>query len=246
MIWVGLLLLFVLLIKINTDLLIISPNSSLCPTYSDYTEYNVRGICVWVFEPISCYNKNNTAILTCHGRKNNMSHCLKWYSALRSVATVIAFDYRGFGKSDPVKVTLETLEEDAGTVYSWASSRYTIISAGHSLGCLPALSIPASHYILDGGFYRFDTLKKWIQLASKATDLSNYSIGRRLDRIPPSKILVLHGLQDTVVPIEESTKIASHALFSGHEVVLKHLPGNHSIWKSRPQEYAEVVANFIA
>jgi pimeloyl-ACP methyl ester carboxylesterase len=78
------------------------------------------------------------AILICHGNGGNISHRLELCRALlRTGASVLVFDYRGYGRSDG-KVDEEGTYQDAQSAFRWLRQRgfaeRRIVVLGESLG----------------------------------------------------------------------------------------------------------------
>ncbi len=92
----------------------------------------------WFFPAAASAERALPAFLFCHGNGGNISHRLDTYRALLGLGlNVLAFDYRGYGRSEG-QPTEEGTYRDAQAAYSWLRTRGfsggDIIAFGESLG----------------------------------------------------------------------------------------------------------------
>lgn len=85
------------------------------------------------------------AMLLCNGLYCSTHYYGPWFQEFARDHRVVAFDYRGHGKSedppDPAAVTLDTLVDDARTVLD--TIEQPVILVGHSMGVRVALELAA-------------------------------------------------------------------------------------------------------
>ena len=150
-------------------------------------------------------------LLWCHGNAGNISHRLDNIARLQSVGiNVFIFDYRGYGKSEGSmsepgfyldgKAAWETLLREGPVPPS------RVVLFGRSLGCAMAADlatrVPAAGLILESGFpHRGAMAKVHYPLVFSERFLSGrFDTLSRLKRIN-IPVLVVHGDQDTIVPL---------------------------------------------
>lgn len=163
-------------------------------------------------------NKNLPIILHCHGNAGNIQnnvHMRKISDSLN--ANLLIFDYRGYGKSNYIDITPETLKQDADNVYNWLlyEKKYSpsdIILYGESMGGYPA-SYLASKYkskclILQSTFsslYDLVEYSGWV-LSSVLKTIINFFIddiyiNYNLQNVE-SPIIMMHSKNDGLIPYQ--------------------------------------------
>lgn len=144
-------------------------------------------------------------ILFSHGNAEDLGHGQAFLRALqRAGFAVIAYDYRGYGRSSGGLPTERRAVEDAEAVYGYAVEELGVrperlILHGRSLGAGPALALatrhPAAGVVLESAFtstYRVVTRAPLLPLDR----FPNLARVRALE-IP---VLVIHGTRDRVIP----------------------------------------------
>ena len=148
-----------------------------------------------------------------HGNAGNISHRLENLSLLRDHlgVSVFLFDYRGYGRSDG-RVSEEGTYRDAEAALSYLWSHRDvdpekIVLFGRSLGCAVAVDLASRHQayalILESPFTSIsDMAKRAIPLLPIGVLLrTKYDTLSKIGGIA-GPLLILHGGQDEVVPIE--------------------------------------------
>jgi alpha-beta hydrolase superfamily lysophospholipase len=147
--------------------------------------------------------------LVCHGNGGNISHRLPLYDVLRREGTaVLAFDYRGYGRSGGRPSEAGTYR-DVRAAYEWLTGRgfrgRDIIAFGESLGGGVASELALTHEL--GGLVLMSTytstkdigaeLFPWLPVQTLGG--INYPTRERLRRIHVP-VLVMHSDEDTIIP----------------------------------------------
>jgi fermentation-respiration switch protein FrsA (DUF1100 family) len=158
---------------------------------------------------------NGLAFLLCHGNGGNISHRLDQYDALlRLGVSVLAFDYRGYGRSDG-SAGEEGAYRDAEAAYDWLRARgfptEKIIAHGESLGGGVAAELALRRSV--GGLVLQSTFTSVPDLGSEIFPwLPVRTLGRiklaTLDKLPEIRVpvLVLHSRADTVIPFHHGER----------------------------------------
>lgn len=152
-------------------------------------------------------------ILWCHGNAGNIINRLENLNVLyRTGFSVFLFDYRGYGRSQNVRPSEKGLYEDASGAYDYLTRvrrirPERIVLFGRSLGASVAGELavqrPASALILESSFPSIEAVAKFHYSGFPA----HWFLGaefRLTDRLPNLSLpkLVIHGDQDTIIPIE--------------------------------------------
>ncbi|HAJ14188.1 MAG TPA: alpha/beta hydrolase, partial [Comamonadaceae bacterium] len=124
--------------------------------------------------------------------------------------SVLAIDYRGFGKSTPILPSEAMAYEDARAAWAWLAERYPDRPRyifGHSLGSAIAIDL-ATHAtdeagtLVEGAFTSIpDVVRsfKWGWLPLDPLISQRFEAVQRVGRIG-SPLLVVHGSQDNLIP----------------------------------------------
>ncbi len=148
-------------------------------------------------------------VLLCHGNGGNISHRLLKAKLLRKAgASVLLFDYRGYGHSGG-KPTEDGTYADGEAAYSWLRARGTpdsrIVFYGESLGAGVAVELATRHrvagLVVDSGFTSSLDMGKRLFPRLPVSWLVRY----RYDNLDKMKrvltpVLVLHSPEDEIVP----------------------------------------------
>jgi fermentation-respiration switch protein FrsA (DUF1100 family) len=152
---------------------------------------------------------NGPVFLVCHGNGGNVSHRLDLYDALlRLDSAVLAFDYRGYGRS-PGRPSESRAISDAEAAHAWLEERgfppRRIVAHGESLGGGVAAALALRRSV--GGLVLQSTFTSVPDLGAELFPwLPVRTLGRiRFDirgKLPAIQVpvLVLHSRIDSVVP----------------------------------------------
>lgn len=162
--------------------------------------------------------KSRGVVVFFHGNGGNLE---RWSEAatyfLQFGLDVMIMDYRGYGKSTGVRSS-EAMYDDAQLFYTEALKEYSegqIVVYGRSLGSTFATYVAArnnpAQLILESPFYDFKALVKEkypILPVNKLLrfDFPTYTFGVRV----AAPTTIIHGDEDTVVPLEEGEELASY------------------------------------
>lgn len=145
-----------------------------------------------------------------HGARVNLSGSIYRLRAFRDAGcNVLAFDYRGFGKSSARQLSEESVYEDAEAVIRWLDARPPAgrrILYGHSLGGPIAAEAAlrgahASALVLESTFTSVPDMTRLSGLVTQRLDLLE-----KLQRID-LPVLIVHGAQDDLVPPEMARRL---------------------------------------
>ena len=150
-------------------------------------------------------------LLFFHGARVNLSGSIYRLRAFRDAGfNVLAFDYRGFGKSSPRLPSEQSVYEDAEAVMQWFESRVPErrkrILYGHSLGGPIAAEAAlrgtgAAALVLESTFTSVSEMTHLSGLVTQRLDLLDKL--QRLD-LP---VLIVHGAEDDLVPPEMAKRL---------------------------------------
>ncbi|MFT6959310.1 MAG: alpha-beta hydrolase superfamily lysophospholipase [Polaribacter sp.] len=166
-------------------------------------------------------------VLFFHGAGGNISTYMFMITPLvKNGYQVYAVDFRGYGKSTG-KPTHVNVTKDAEVVYTKMKENKNIkntkiIVYGASLGCQIATSITKKHQeeinglILDGGFASFADVAKLYAPKEVHTYIENalgkmYPSKEEIKEIKNIPKLIIHGKNDTSIPINQSEIVFKNA-----------------------------------
>jgi hypothetical protein len=173
-------------------------------------------------------NENPAAptLLYLHGVRWNLTAHLRRIENLRSFGfSVLAIDYRGFGKSDGEMPSEEGVYEDAAVAWRWLvahepdpSKRFVY---GHSLGTAVATQLAIGQaasdglggLIIEGGFTSLPAMANALAPSWLPVD---WLITQKFDTIDkiakvPAPVLIVHGTGDMLVPYRFSEALYAAA-----------------------------------
>ncbi|HSH95672.1 MAG TPA: alpha/beta hydrolase [Roseimicrobium sp.] len=169
----------------------------------------------WFFESSSQEPGKRRVILYCHGNGGNISHRGETYVALLECgATILAFDYQGYGRS-PGSPNEENTYSDAQAAYKWLTqqgySAEQIVVYGESLGGGVASELARREKV--GGLILQSTFTSTVDLGE---ELFGWLPVRRLahihydtrSRLPQLHVplLILHSRSDSLIPFSHAEK----------------------------------------
>ena len=161
---------------------------------------------------------NAPVMLYLHGARWNVSGSVPRIRRMQALGfSVLAVDYRGFGKSSSGLPSESTAREDARAAWLWLSQKAPKSDKfifGHSLGGAIAIDL-ASHVqdergtIVEGTFTNIaDVVStfRWGWLPVSALITQRFDSARKVADIR-SPLLVVHGSQDTLIPVDLGRKL---------------------------------------
>jgi len=164
--------------------------------------------------------KPRATLLFCHGNGGNISHRLekiKMFNFLN--LNVLIFDYRGYGRSKG-RPSESGLYLDADAVYEYLVNRKNItagkiIAYGESLGGSVAVDLAGRRemggVIIEEGFTSVRDMGKtvlpWIPAAVYGSEFDSL---RKIKNVT-SPILVIHSIDDEIVPFEQGRRLFDEA-----------------------------------
>jgi alpha-beta hydrolase superfamily lysophospholipase len=161
-------------------------------------------------------------VLYLHGARWNLTGSVTRIDRWRRLGyTVLAVDYRGFGKSTDIAPTEENAYEDAVAAWDYLATlapRRPRLIVGHSLGGAIATELAlrrpeAAGLVLEATFTSVRDMvdqSTWGFLPVSLILTQNFDV---LSRIPRVKVpvLVTHGTNDRIVPVEMGEKLYAAA-----------------------------------
>lgn len=226
----------------------ILPESSLplCITSPDTNRTSIEdGLAFADSRPIVLYIHGNGGTRAAHHRS-------KLYKRLAYEHDyhILAFDYRGYGDSDYLDPTVQTLTTDARFVYNWLLQQPNVtndrlIVWGHSLGTAVAVrmvahlpqSIRPSKLVLEAPFdsvanavtnhpfsapFRIIPYFEYffVEPIEESPEL-NFDSAKLITDIKPTSIMILHAEDDAILPIKLGRNLYSKAAKSLGESKVK-------------------------
>lgn len=191
-------------------------------------------------------------VLFAHGNAGNVSDRAQlvrtWVKSLN--VTVLAFDYRGYGKSEGMP-SEEGLISDAAAARSWLAERTgvdesEIVLYGRSLGGAVAVALAASDgargLILESTFTSLPALAKWKFPLGNVDKITNAQFSS-IDRIAhfQGPLLIAHGQDDMVTPVEHGRQLFKVANQPKQLVIIPDAGHN---W-SPPPDYLMTLSRFL-
>jgi len=159
-------------------------------------------------------------ILLCHGNGGNISHRLLKAKLLRKAgASVLLFDYRGYGRSEG-KPTEAGTYADGEAAYAWLRARGVpdsrIVFYGESLGAAVAIDLATRHrvagLIVESGFTSALDMGRRLFPHLPVSRMIRY----RYDNLAKIRrvltpVLVMHSPDDEIVPFEMGQRLYTAA-----------------------------------
>jgi uncharacterized protein len=167
---------------------------------------------VWRMEPAADEARSKPTVLFLHGNGGDLGSVAPTLSAWHTLGyRVITFDYRGFGRSEG-SANVDGAVEDARTVFAWMKAELdlderNIIVHGHSLGGGVAGQITTREdiclLILESSFSSLPDLASDMvgPVMPFRLILKNHLNTVQAIRHQRTPVLVLHSVDDTVIPI---------------------------------------------
>ncbi|WP_181163775.1 alpha/beta hydrolase [Pontibacter mangrovi] len=196
------------------------------------------GLNTWLIQPSPEKDKKTTLVLS-YADSGNMSYWLHHIKALSEAGyTVVAFDYRGFGKSsefeiDPLHLYYNEFATDLATVLRWTKQNARGNRTGvlaFSMGTIVAtiaLQLEKADFLIGEGFVHAPSAYVARIKEIKGRDIAlpagadTYASKLRKLKCP---MLLVAGEQDKFTTVADSEQIARQR---GNREVLRH-SGNHT------------------
>lgn len=197
------------------------------------------------------HDRPRAVILYCHGNAGNITHRAEVLATLhrRVGASVLMFDYRGYGRSEG-KPSEDGVLADARAARAWLARRAGIaegdvVLMGQSLGGAVAVDLAAADgargLVLESTFtsipdmaaHYYPWLPRWL-IRTRLDSLSK--IGRY-----HGPLFQAHGDADTIVPYEDGRRLFDAANEPKTFFVLSRLDHNDVL----PPEYYRALAQFL-
>lgn len=144
-------------------------------------------------------------ILFSHGNAEDLGHLQPILAEMRRAGfAVVAYDYRGYGRSSTGRPTVRKATEDARAVYRYTTTELGVapdrlILHGRSLGSGPTLVLATRHdaagVVLESAFVSVIRVITRVRLLP----FDHYSNLERVRRLR-QPLLVIHGERDGVIP----------------------------------------------
>lgn len=192
-----------------------------------------------------------------HGNAGNLTIRIDTCRHLiESGCSVFVYDYQGFGKSSG-KPTVEGICSDAVAAYDYlvneiGCSHKNVLLYGESLGVAVSTHLSTarecSGLILQSGFYslqriakeHFPLLNVYPEALFPKPTLDSGAILKE----PHPPVLIIHGAQDTVIPVEHALELYEVAV--GRKKILELPFSNHSnIWSDSSNSCKETLGEFV-
>ena len=196
--------------------------------------------------------KPSAVVLFCHGNGGNLTHRIDLMQAMQNYvgATILAFDYRGYGRSEGSPHEAGVLA-DARAARAWLAKRAgiaerDIVMMGESLGGAVAVDLAARDgaraLILEDAFtslrdmaaYHYPWLpSRWVMRSNldSFTQIRNYH----------GPLLQCHGDADRIVPYQYGQKLFDAA--NGPKKFITHAGADHN--DPRPMEFYQELKQFL-
>jgi alpha-beta hydrolase superfamily lysophospholipase len=180
---------------------------------SHETGHSVKLHGLWLAHPQLSRNPQAPVLLYLHGARFNVVGSAFRARRMQELGfSVLAVDYRGFGKSTPELPSETMAYEDARAAWDWLGRKYPgrpRYIYGHSLGGAIAIELAAQvdderGTLVEGTFTSIPDVVstfKWGWLPVGPLITQRFEAVKRVERIG-SPLLVVHGTDDTLIPPE--------------------------------------------
>lgn len=221
-----------------------------------FTTWDGVGIHAWFMTPskASAAAAPRPAVILSHGNGGNLGDRLDTYRLLLDLGLeVLAYDYRGYGRSDG-SPSEEGTALDAEAALEWLSRRGTpedrVLALGESLGGAVAAELALRHpqlrgLILQSTFTSVPNLgaELFPFLPVRTLARIRYDTRSKLPRIHVP-VLILHSRSDSLVGFHHA--VANHAAANAPKWLVE-IDGDHNDQPaSNPDQYTAAIRAFMA
>lgn len=202
---------------------------------------------------------NNTpqkrTLLYCHGNAAVLSDVAHVARIFYDWGFEIFFvEYRGFGGSDPAKLSEAGIVEDAVASFDWVANEIghnRIVVWGHSLGSSVAAHLASKRkvycLILEAPFVSIAEIAKyrypWLPILNFFIRNKFQTLKYVNDRVGLSPTLIMHGTKDNVIPYEQGYKLYSLILGSKEFLCIDGI--DHNQFPDVADQYKERILQWI-
>lgn len=189
---------------------------------------NGRTIACKLFTPfakpaqkIDSFRKQHITILLSHGNSDDIGTCSSYCQWLADAlcANVVTYDYLNYGHSEKVDTSEENMHMAIEAMYGYLTASLKIqpkrvVLMGKSLGSVPSIFLASQKYATNiAGVILVSPLASGArvllngdQLPKNVMNVMDKMFAPSIFRIQtvPSPIFIIHGTQDTVVPVRNS------------------------------------------
>ena len=253
-------------------------SSNIVPEYRDISFRGIDKNIVlkgWFFE---LKNSDKTVILAHSYGKNRLEFDEKSIPMIKSFLdkgyNVFTFDFRNSGQSGGKDTTFGYYEKDdvaAAVQYvSKQGSKHIVLmgfSTGAAASILAAAEVKVEAVIADSPYanlsdYLKSDLNQWVRLPSipfnrtilymmeimSGMDTENADLEKSLENISPCRLLLIHGKEDGIIPVENSRKLNfrySEIASGRSEIWETDDAGDAASYLKYPEEYMRRVFEFL-
>ncbi len=195
-------------------------------------------------------------VLLCHGNGGNLTH-VAWVAEelSKNNLDVLIFDYRGYGRSEG-KITDEWgLYADTDAAYHYLMRERSVkpeklVLYGESLGTTAAIDLASRRacgaLIVESGLSSASDmgattvpfLPRWLHWLGK----NRFESERKIANVN-CPVLVTHGTNDNVIPVEQGRKLFAAAREPKKLKIVE--GGDHNLFGNGGKEYLEQIIDFI-
>jgi len=211
---------------------------------------------------INDYKSTSSIILFMHGNADDVhssqTYC-QWLADALDL-NVISFDYPGYGFSSGDSTSEEGMLEAANCAFELITNKLKcevseIVLCGKSIGSFPAVSLAAQEYcarirglvlispVASGARCVFDTnfVPSYVMGKLDSLALNNLSMISKVRCL----VLLMHGTQDKLVPLENSEALHLKVNYHSNYPVMYVNAGHNDIESKHQTLFLETLAHFV-